>query len=281
MIEWTEHLSRFRVTGNAILDVDYDTLKIGKNCQIKVENKLVIGKDTVIGDDCIINGVNISVGNNFYLVGKSIIGGGSCFDPSSKLTIGNHFHLGYYGMVNTAREVKIGNEVGLGMGTKVFTHGAYLSELDGFPVSFAPVTIEDRVWCPGAIINPGVTIGHDSVIGVGSVVNRNIPSHSLAVGIPARVIKSNYPPPPSIEEKKQIVDNIMAEIYAILDCKGVVTPKLYTLELSRWSFSLETDSLFLDFVSKVVTSKNKQYTVEDKTILNQFRRHGIRFEKEK
>ena len=42
----------------------------------------------------------------------------------------------------------------------------------------------------GTTILPGVTIGDNVVIGAGSVVTRDIPSNSLAVGNPARVIRS-------------------------------------------------------------------------------------------
>lgn len=41
-----------------------------------------------------------------------------------------------------------------------------------------------------AIILPGVKIGDDCVIGAGSVVTKNIPSGSMAVGNPARIIRS-------------------------------------------------------------------------------------------
>lgn len=51
-------------------------------------------------------------------------------------------------------------------------------------------TIEDDVWIGGnSAINQGVTIGRHSVIGTGSVVTRDIPPYSVAVGNPARVIK--------------------------------------------------------------------------------------------
>lgn len=54
-----------------------------------------------------------------------------------------------------------------------------------------PVTIGDNVWIGGsAVINPGVTIGDNCVIGSGAVVTRDIPPNSLAVGNPARVIKT-------------------------------------------------------------------------------------------
>ena len=42
-----------------------------------------------------------------------------------------------------------------------------------------------------AIILPGVTIGDECIIGAGSIVSKDIPPNSLAVGVPARVIKSN------------------------------------------------------------------------------------------
>lgn len=60
----------------------------------------------------------------------------------------------------------------------------------GFDVT-KPVTIEDDVWIgERAIILPGVTIGHGSIIGAGAVVAKNIPAYSVAVGNPARVVKS-------------------------------------------------------------------------------------------
>lgn len=54
-----------------------------------------------------------------------------------------------------------------------------------------PVTIGNNVWiCTGALVLPGVTIGDNSVIGAGSVVTKDIPPNSLAVGNPCRVIRS-------------------------------------------------------------------------------------------
>lgn len=56
----------------------------------------------------------------------------------------------------------------------------------------APVTIGDDVWIGGgAIILPGVRIGDNVVIGAGSVVTKDIPSNSIAVGNPCKVMKKN------------------------------------------------------------------------------------------
>jgi hypothetical protein len=66
----------------------------------------------------------------------------------------------------------------------------------GFPVAFAGVTIGDFTWIPGAIINPGVHIGRNCVIGVNSLVATDIPDGALAAGSPAKVIReAAYPRP--------------------------------------------------------------------------------------
>jgi maltose O-acetyltransferase len=54
-----------------------------------------------------------------------------------------------------------------------------------------PITIGSDCWFGGgAIVCPGVTIGDGCVIGAGAVVTKDIPAYSLAVGNPARVVKS-------------------------------------------------------------------------------------------
>jgi acetyltransferase-like isoleucine patch superfamily enzyme len=58
----------------------------------------------------------------------------------------------------------------------------------GFEIT--PVVIQKDVWiCSNCVILPGVKIGNNSVIGAGSVVVRDLPPYSVAVGNPARVIK--------------------------------------------------------------------------------------------
>ena len=57
-----------------------------------------------------------------------------------------------------------------------------------------PVTIEEDCWLgTGAIVLPGVRIGRGSIIGAGAVVTKDIPPFSIAVGVPARVIRQIAP----------------------------------------------------------------------------------------
>ncbi len=57
--------------------------------------------------------------------------------------------------------------------------------------SAQPITIGDNVWLGGGVIVlAGVTIGADTVVGAGSVVTKDLPAGALAVGSPARVVRS-------------------------------------------------------------------------------------------
>jgi maltose O-acetyltransferase len=54
-----------------------------------------------------------------------------------------------------------------------------------------PITIGENVWLGGGVIVcPGVTIGADTVVGAGAVVTRNLPAGVLALGTPARIVRS-------------------------------------------------------------------------------------------
>ena len=55
---------------------------------------------------------------------------------------------------------------------------------------FKPITVGNNVWFgAGVTVCPGVTIGDNCVIGAGSVVVKDIPANTLAVGTPCKVIR--------------------------------------------------------------------------------------------
>jgi len=138
MITWDNKQKEFVVTEDSQISIS-DDCRVGNNITIKVLKSLSIERGGTINDHCIIQGVDISFGKYLWMDTFAEIGAGSCFTPFSKLLAGDYFHLGKYGLINTARAVTIGEEVGLGVDTRIFTHGAWLSALGGFPVSFAPL----------------------------------------------------------------------------------------------------------------------------------------------
>lgn len=88
-------------------------------------------------------------------------------------------------------KVRIGRKTLIAPGVHIYTaqHPLDAGEREVWE-SCLPVTIGERCWIGGhATICPGVTIGDRCVIGAGAVVVSDIPSDSLAVGNPARVIR--------------------------------------------------------------------------------------------
>lgn len=107
------------------------------------------------------------------------------------VSIGNNSAISTYCHIWGAGGVKIGNDVLIAAHCCITsqTHDTSCEILRGRMI-FKKVVIEDNVWLGyNVIVLPGVTIGTGSVIGAGSVVTRDIPPYSIAVGNPARVIK--------------------------------------------------------------------------------------------
>jgi len=203
-----------RIEGGSIL-LD-EGVRILRHSTVKVLDELRIGAFGTVNESCEIGGRRITIGQELWMLPTAKIGGGSAYELPSRLDIGHYVHLGVQTLVNTARPVTIGHEVGLGTRTSIYTHGAYPSRLQGFPVAFDGVEIGDFAWVPGAIINPGVRIGRNCVVGVNSLVTSNLPDGSLAVGSPAKVVKENaYPRPFSEEQRGRFFAEFLAR-YAVL-----------------------------------------------------------------
>jgi maltose O-acetyltransferase len=89
--------------------------------------------------------------------------------------------------------VTIGDDVQIGPNVQILTptHPLDPDERRSRLEAAEPITIGDNVWLGGGVIVcPGVTIGRDTVIGAGAVVTKDLPPGVLAVGNPARVIRS-------------------------------------------------------------------------------------------
>jgi len=90
--------------------------------------------------------------------------------------------------------VTLGNHVTVTGGVRFVTHdgGVWIFRQEHPDIDlFGPIVVGDNTFIGvGAIIMPGVTIGSNCVIGAGSVVTRNVPSDTVAVGTPARAIKT-------------------------------------------------------------------------------------------
>jgi acetyltransferase-like isoleucine patch superfamily enzyme len=168
---------------------------ISEDVEINVRGKFEIGPCSVIQSGTIINCESFSAGEYLYISKNVEIGRGGSNNPESTIVIGNHVGIFENAIINPNSPISIGNDVGIGCDVMIWTHGAWLDITLGFPADFGPVTIGNDVWIPArCIILPNITIGDNVVIGVNSVVNKSIPSGSLAAGSPCKVLQSNFYP---------------------------------------------------------------------------------------
>ncbi len=107
----------------------------------------------------------------------------------ARLDIGHGTYLNRNTLVVCHREITIGRDCMISWDVVILDSDEH--ERPGINGASAPVRIGDRVWIGcRTIVLKGVTIGDGAVIGAGSVVTRDIPAYSLAVGQPARVVRA-------------------------------------------------------------------------------------------
>lgn len=93
--------------------------------------------------------------------------------------------------ITCATEIKIGKGCLMARDVVIRDYDGHTIDLPNYQMA-KPITIGDNVWIGyRAMILKGVTIGEGAVIAAGAVVTKDIPPHSIAGGIPARVIKEN------------------------------------------------------------------------------------------
>ncbi|WP_414445710.1 galactoside O-acetyltransferase [Citrobacter europaeus] len=115
------------------------------------------------------------------------------FSYGSNIHIGKNFYANFNFTIVDDYTVTIGDNVLIAPNVTITVTGHPVHhELrkSGEMFSF-PVTLGNNVWIgSNVVINPGITIGDNSVIGAGSVVTKNIPPDVVAVGVPCRVVRN-------------------------------------------------------------------------------------------
>ena len=130
----------------------------------------------------------------FSLGRKSVIESYSCINNAvGDVMIGDLTRIGLHNTV--IGPVTIGSHVNLAQGVVVTALNHNFNDpqlrIDEQGISTQPVTIGDDVWIgANAVVLPGVTIGSHVVVAAGAVVTKDVPSHTLVAGVPAKVIKN-------------------------------------------------------------------------------------------
>ncbi|HIK06827.1 MAG TPA: acyltransferase [Trichormus sp. M33_DOE_039] len=137
-----------------------------ENNRIHLENGVILERNVVIGA---LNKTCINIGQDTF-IGSSV-----CIAGPGSIKIGKH--------------CLIAAHTGIYANNHNFTDTIKPIKYQG--ISHQGIVIEDDCWLGhGVKVLDGVTIGKGSVIGAGAVVTKDIPPFSIAVGVPAKVIKS-------------------------------------------------------------------------------------------
>ena len=114
-------------------------------------------------------------------------------DYGSHIEVGKNFFANYNCTILDVGKVKIGDNCQMAPNVQIYTagHPVHPATRNTSYEYGIDVVIGDNVWLGGGcIINPGVHIGDNAVIGAGAVVTKDIPAWSIAVGSPAKVIRT-------------------------------------------------------------------------------------------
>ena len=256
----------------------HESVEIGDNVQIHCDT-IKIDKFSKIGHDVKINCKSFEAGSFLFMWDRVEVGRGGCTGPNSNVKIGNHVGIFEGTIINPSESVEIGDDVGIGGEVMIWTHGAWLDVMQGFPSDFGPVKIGNNVWLPArSIVLPNVTIGDDTVIGIGSIINRNIPSGCFAGGSPCKVIRENcYPKELNEDDKKLLIEGILNDWSVILEDKGWYNVKtkyengnITLTEFTDFGTCVET---IFDLNKKIIINGNGEI-VED--LRDYLRRRGIK-----
>jgi len=181
-----------------------------------------IGRHSSVGTFSYLSCNVIDIGEDAKIREQVYVGGPQL--PESKFVLGSRTIILQLTNINPTKPVVIGDDTGIGGHCLIFTHGAWLNVLDGYPVTYEPVTLGKSVWLPWRVfVMPGSTIGDGSVIGANSLVAGAIPPSSLAMGSPAKVIRSapDFPKRLDDAQRRRLVEEMMAEFDRFVADDGV------------------------------------------------------------
>lgn len=208
--------------------IGFGTVILAKH--INLERGVRIGMFTYIRVDQLGMRTRASIGSLSFVSTHSLLMGPRSTIASQVTVAGDHdengtLKMGMYAWIfqhcyiNVTRPVELGNNVGIGGGTYIFTHGYWLSKLDGFPVGYGPVSIGDDTWLPwGCFIMPGVSIGKGVIVGARSLVTKSVPDHALVAGAPAKIIRERSNKDMSREDKRSVFDELVHDYARHLTC---------------------------------------------------------------
>ena len=167
----------------------------GRNLTLRHPQKIVIGDNVIIDDNCVLDAkgqtnAGIVIGDNVFLGRNSIL-----YCKNGDMEIKNKVNIGVNCEIYSKGHLLIGQGTMIAAYSYLMCGGRYNYETgvllsDQSSYSNGPTAIGENCWLGAkAVVLDGVSIGDNSVVGAGAVVTKNVPSETLVMGVPAKVIR--------------------------------------------------------------------------------------------
>jgi acetyltransferase-like isoleucine patch superfamily enzyme len=181
--------------------------RLGLQAPRDLEKRLNVGFLRILyGPESFGSGCSVGWGHHFVLDGEQsirfdsdcVIGRYATIEvrtSSGRLMVGPRTLISHHCSVSVGASVRIGSDCLIGDFACIRDHDHEFSRTD-MPIRLqgprlGAIEIGSNVWLgAGVTVVKGVTIGDNVVVGAGSVVTRDIPENTIAVGVPAKVLRS-------------------------------------------------------------------------------------------
>jgi len=170
-------------------------LIIGRNVVIRHPDKIVIGDNVTIDDNCLLDARG--TGPEGLLLEDGVIVNRNCMlqAKSGPIRLGRRTSLGSNSVIVSLSGVDIGEAVLTAGGIYVSAGGYNFDDydtavMDQGAYTKGPIRIGANSWLGTcSVVLDGISIGSGAVIGAGAVVTRDISDNSIAVGVPAKIVR--------------------------------------------------------------------------------------------
>ncbi|MCP4400697.1 MAG: acyltransferase [bacterium] len=166
----------------------------GRNLVLRHPHKMKIGSNVMIDEQCVLDAKGCEAGD--FVLGDNVIVSRGCVlsAKSGNLVIGDNVNFGADCLLYSGKEIRVGSDTLFAAQCYVGGSMYHLDQPDVPPIqqgSYAHgVTIGSGCWLgAGAKVLDGVEVGDGVVMGSGAIANKNLEAFTVAVGVPAKVIK--------------------------------------------------------------------------------------------
>jgi len=245
--------------------IEADELELGEGVVIGSQvvlraRKIQLGAGTQVGDRVQLNSLRGGLAER-WVMGHQCLLGNDCRLALPTLVCGDYVNIHNHGLLNGAQPMVlghncwvgqncvlnsdsllwVGNHVGIGAYSCLYTHAYWGDVLEGCTLCKSePVVVEDDCWIVGSynVIAPGLQLGARSIVLTGSMVSRSVLPEQVVGGAPARPLQRSKPMyvKRSLEEKLDMMAGYLDEFASF---QGLTLEK----GISDWYFP-EHDAVF-------------------------------------